>query len=158
MQALKRSGRSWAAVLSTAAVMAGCSGSPTVPTTASPANRQAVGVAEAASVNPDDLAEHGWQCRLSPVPGRRVCSPPNQGFPTVPPSVDRPANFTLLAWQNGEFDGRIVLLRPDLYCGADLSDPLATCTRNAPSCDGTGEPYIFRPVIGYYECLHKVGS
>ena len=25
-------------------------------------------------------------------------------------------------------------------------------------CESTGAPYISRPVIGYYECLHTVGN
>jgi hypothetical protein len=157
-----------ATLLSACAVIAGCSGQPTAPTATGAANPQAILGAtatvdqsqltvQAANLTPDDFAARGWECRSSPVPGRRVCSRPNQGFPAVPPPADRPPSFTLLAWQDGLFDGTIVLLRPDLYCGADVSDPLGTCTRNAPSCDATGEPYIFRPVIGYYECLHKVG-
>ena len=156
-----------AIVLSACAVIAGCSGPPAAPTATTAASSQLIAALDsadgsevslqAANLTPDDFAARGWECRLSPVPGRRVCSHPNQGFPAVPPPADRPPSFTLLAWQDGAFDGTILLRRPDLYCGADASDPLGTCTRNAPSCDGTGEPYVFRPVIGYYECLHKVG-
>ena len=42
------------------------------------------------------------------------------------------------------FERDRALVRGDLY-------------HNQP-CDSTGDPYIFRPVIGYYECLHAVGD
>lgn len=100
-------------------------------------------VVQASSGSPEDFANRGWECRNSPVPGRVVCSHPNQGFPAVPPPEDRPATYQLRAWQDGAFAGNIVLIRPDLY-------------HNQP-CDSTGDPYIFRPVIGYYECLQTVG-
>ncbi len=98
---------------------------------------------QAAQQSPDDFAAHGWECRPSPVPGRVACSHPHQGFPAVPPPADRPPSYTLKAWDNGVYVGTISLIRPDLYQGQP--------------CDGSGQPYIFRPVIGYYECLHRIG-
>lgn len=143
-----------AVVLSACAVMAGCSGPPTAPTATGAPNSQAIigttGTsdqsqlsAQAANLTPDDFAARGWECRPSPVPGRTVCSRPHQEFPAVPPPDDRPPSFTLLVWENGNFAGTLILIRPDLYQGQP--------------CESSGAPYIFRPVIGYYECLHTVG-
>lgn len=99
---------------------------------------------QAFHLSPDDFAARGWECRPSPLPGRVVCSHPHQGFPVVPPPADRPPSYTLKAWENGVYVGTITLMRTDLYQGQP--------------CDGTGQPYDFRPVIGYYECLHRVGK
>lgn len=141
-----------AAVLTCALACTGC-GSPIGPTaragqsalsTAAPTVDGSQNAAEAAALTPGDFAARGWECRPSPVPGRIVCSRPNQGFPTVPPPADRPPTFTLLVWQDGSFAGTLLLIRPDLYQGQ--------------ICESTGQPFIFRSVIGYYECLHTVGS
>lgn len=97
-------------------------------------------------LNPTELEQRGWTCFAPPVPDRVVCSRPSQGFPTVadPPPADRPATFTFLVFNlAGQFVGTEVLIRTDLYQGQ--------------SCESTGEPYIFVPVIGYYECIHTVG-
>jgi len=101
-------------------------------------------VQDASSATPEDFAARGWECRTSPVPGRVVCSHPNQGFPVVPPPADRPVTYQLKAWQNGVYAGNILLIRPDIY--------------NGQRCESTDEPFIYRPVIGYYECLHSVGD
>jgi hypothetical protein len=101
-------------------------------------------VVQASSATAEDFAARGWECRQSPVPGRVACSHPNQGFPVAPPPTDRPATYQLKAWQDGVYAGTILLIRPDLY--------------NGQPCESTGEAYIFRPVIGYYECLHTTGT
>lgn len=140
---------SWVVVLSAYTVtLAGCS-MPTAPTgraIAPSGGSNALGeqIVQASSASPDDFAARGWECRASPVPGRVACSHPNQGFPAVPPPVDRPATYQLRAWQDGVFAGNILLIRPDLYQGQP--------------CDSTGEPYIYRAVIGYYECLHTISN
>jgi hypothetical protein len=102
----------------------------------------------AAVSTPDDFAARGWDCRPSPIPGRIVCSHPQQSFPVAafPPDVppeDRPVTVTLLAWEDGVFAGMILLIRPEIY-------------REQP-CSSTGEPYVLRPIIGYYECLNRTG-
>lgn len=110
------------------------------------------------SLTPTDLIAHGWSCFTPPpFPTRTECSHPNQGFPAIPPPADRPATFTLWRFENGQFVGTLLAIRPDLYCGADVTDPAGTCTRNAPLCGSTGQPYSFVPVIGYYTCLHTPG-
>jgi hypothetical protein len=109
-------------------------------------------------LTPTDLIAHGWSCFTPPpFPTRTECSHPNQGFPPIPPPADRPATFTLWRFENGQFVGTLLAIRPDLYCGADVTDPAGTCSRNAPLCGSTGQPYSFVPVIGYYTCLHTPG-
>jgi hypothetical protein len=126
----------------------GCS-MPTAPTSngvGSSSVAPAVGgrVVQASNATPEDFAARGWECRPSPVPGRVACSHPNQGFPVVPPPAERPATYQLKAWQDGAYAGTILLIRPDLYKGQ--------------MCESPGVLYIYRPVIGYYECLHTTGQ
>jgi hypothetical protein len=110
------------------------------------------------SLTPTDLIARGWSCFTPPpFPTRTECSHPNQGFPPIPPPADRPATFTLWRFENSQFVGTLLAIRPDLYCGADVTDPAGTCTRNAPLCASTGQPYSFVPVINYYTCLHTPG-
>lgn len=127
--------------------LVGCS-MPTAPTShgvGSSTVAPAVGgqVVPASNATPEDFVARGWECRQSPVPGRVACSHPNQGFPVVPPPAERPATYQLKAWQDGAYAGTILLIRPDLY--------------NGQICESSGESYIYRPVIGYYECLHTTG-
>ena len=99
------------------------------------------------SLSPTDLTNRGWTCFRPPVGDRIVCSRPNQGFPTVaiPPPADRPATFTFFFFDAaGRFVGTELLIRTDLY--------------NGQPCESTGEPYVFVPFIGYYECVHTVGE
>ena len=94
--------------------------------------------------SPSDLASRGWTCFTPPVPDRIVCSRPNQGFPSIPPPQDRPATFTFWVFNgSGVFTGTELLIRTDLY--------------NGQRCESTGAPYVFVPVIGYYECVHTPG-
>jgi hypothetical protein len=138
------------------AVGCGDSGSPASP---SGFERGGAGaIAAGGPLTPTDLIAHGWSCFTPPpFPTRTECSHPNQGFPPIPPPADRPATFTLWRFENGQFVGTLLAIRPDLYCGADVTDPAGTCTRNAPLCGSTGQPYSFVAVIGYYTCLHAPG-
>jgi hypothetical protein len=107
----------------------------------------AVTQAVAARLNPTQLAERGWTCRVPPpTPDRIVCSHPNQALPSpFTPVVDRPSVFTVLVFDTaGAFLGTQIGMREDLY--------------NGQVCESTGGPYIYRPAIGYYECLHTVGG
>jgi hypothetical protein len=97
------------------------------------------------SFTPADLVARGWTCVTPPTPNRIVCSHPNQGFPTFgnPPPEDRPASYSLWMFDGAaNFIGPYTLLRTDLYHGQP--------------CDGTGQPWVLRAPVGYYECVHKV--
>jgi hypothetical protein len=139
-----------AAGLAAAVLAVGCSATPTEPTPASaPAaiSGFAGGIDLSTGVTPADLTARGWECRVPPpLPDRIVCRPPNQAFPSPLTPVDqRPPSFMVLVFQNtGAFIGTQTGIRADLYQGQ--------------ICGPTGEPYIFRAVIGYYECLHPAGG
>lgn len=104
-------------------------------------------LAAAAHLNPTELETRGWTCFRPPVPNRIVCGRPNQGLPAFgnPPPDDRPAAFTFLVFDgSGFFVGTELLIRTDLYSGQ--------------RCESTGQPYVFRALIGYYECVRTIGS
>lgn len=103
-------------------------------------------IAAMLGVTPADLVARGWTCVTPPTPNRIVCSHPKQGFPVfgTPPPEDRPSSYSLWMFDGaGNFIGPYTLLRSDLYRGQP--------------CDGTGEPWIHRPPVGYYECVHAIG-
>ena len=132
-------------VLLAAAIVSGCADSPTSPT--SPQTPNPTNTAANAHPNPTELETHGWTCFQPPVPNRIVCGRPNQGRPTIgnPPPEDRPATFTFLVFDgSGLFVGTELLIRTDLY--------------NGQLCESTNQPYIFRALIGYYECVRTIGS
>lgn len=146
--------RPWSALL-VAGLASGCGQgthpfrSPAAPDAAAhgPSAVDPAALAAASRLTPEDLTARGWTCFAPPVPNRIVCSRPNQGFPTVgdPPPADRPASFTFLVFDGaGRFVGTETLIRTDLY--------------NGQLCESTGEPYVFVPVIGYYECVHTTGQ
>ena len=100
-----------------------------------------------AQVSPDQLTARGWVCLVPPpLPDRVVCRAPNQQFPSPTIPVDQRApTFTLLVFDRaGTFIGTQIGIREDLYHGQ--------------TCESTGTSYIFRPPIGYYECVHTVGG
>lgn len=102
--------------------------------------------ASAGHLSPAILTDRGWAC-FEPIPNRIVCSHPNQGFPALgdPPPADRPASFSFFIFDSTDrFVGTELLLRTDLYKGQ--------------LCESTGETYDLVSVIGYYECIHTVGS
>lgn len=98
--------------------------------------------AQAEGVTPGVLAEQGWTCIQPPiVPARISCLNPGLGRPPVPPDPDGRPSYMFLAFQlDGTFIGTGHLIRVDLYQGQQ--------------CGPSGDPYIFRALIGYYECLH----
>ena len=141
-----------------AAFMAfGCAASPTAPDAATevsalPAsggssNPGGATTLQTEHLNPTELSQRGWTCVVPPpTPQRIVCNRPNQPFPspTIPVS-ERAPTFTLLVFDSaGNFLGTQIGIREDLYAGQ--------------TCESTGTSYIFRPPIGYYECLHTVGG
>ena len=88
---------------------------------------------------PDQLSAAGWTCFQPPVsPARIVCANPGLGRP-FPGNLDPPPAYTLSMFDvAGSYLGKVHLIRADLYAGQ--------------KCGGSGEPYVFNPRIGYYEC------
>ena len=97
--------------------------------------------AGAKAVTPAQLAAHGWTCFLRPIGDGTVCANPGLGRPPLPPVADsRPSYMFLLFDSQGTFTATELLIRADLYRGQ--------------LCAGSGNPYVFRDRIGYYECVH----
>lgn len=98
--------------------------------------------AQGEGVSPGQLAAQGWTCFQPPiVPARISCLNPGLGRPPVPPDPDGKPSYMFLAFEvDGTFIGTGHLIRIDLY----VREP----------CGPSGEPYVLRALIGYYECLH----
>jgi hypothetical protein len=98
--------------------------------------------AQAQGVTPEALAAAGWDCFQTPppiVPPRIVCANPGLGGP-FPGNPNPPPAYTLPTFDlGGTYLGKVHLVRADLYTGQP--------------CDSSGDPYVFRSAIGYYECL-----
>ncbi len=97
--------------------------------------------ARAEGLTPALLVENGWTCGQAPafiVPPRITCFNRGLGHPVLG-APDRPSHMFLAFDLAGNFMGTQHLIRGDLY-------------RDQP-CGPGGELYIFRPGIGYYECL-----
>jgi hypothetical protein len=96
--------------------------------------------ARADGVTRERLEAAGWTCFASPaVPDTVGCFDPGRGRP-FPGNPDRRPSYSLLAFSasTGEFLYAVHLIRADLYAGQPCGD----------------HPYIFRGLIGYYECVH----
>jgi hypothetical protein len=98
--------------------------------------------AQADPVSPENLAERGWTCFPTPPfvsPPRIVCANSGLGRP-FPGNPDPQPAYNLPTFDlAGAFLGHVHLVRADLSQGQP--------------CAGTGQPYVFRDLIGYYECL-----
>jgi hypothetical protein len=97
--------------------------------------------AQAEGVTPPHLAAQGWTCFPAPpfvVPPRLSCANPGLGRP-FPGPPGQPTYMFLAFDLDGNFIGTVHLIRVDLYRGQP--------------CGPAGEPYVFRGLIGYYECV-----
>jgi hypothetical protein len=98
--------------------------------------------AQAQGLTPATLAEAGWDCFQTPpfvMPPRIVCANPGLGRP-FPDNPDPPPAYTLPTFDlDGNYLGKVHLVRADLYRGQ--------------ACHPSGDPYVFRAAIGYFECL-----
>jgi hypothetical protein len=86
------------------------------------------------------LQNANWDCQQR-VPGRIVCAPPGMGLPPIPPlgQNGRPVHKVFVFALDGTPMGSATFLRSDLYHGQ--------------TCVFTEQPFVFRPIIGYYECF-----
>jgi hypothetical protein len=87
----------------------------------------------------EQLSAAGWTCFQPPVsPPFIVCANPGLGRP-FPGNPDPPPAYTLMRFAlDGTYLGKVHLIRADLYAGQP--------------CAPGGDPYVFNPRIGYYEC------
>jgi len=96
--------------------------------------------ARAQGPTPEMLSAAGWVCFQPPVnPPSIVCANPGLGRP-FPGNPDPPPAYTLVRFDlDGNYLARVHLIRADLYGGQP--------------CGPSGDPYVFNPRIGYFECV-----
>jgi hypothetical protein len=70
------------------------------------------------------------------------CAPPGIGLPPIPPLGEdgRPVYQLAVFTPDGTPVGTAHFVRADLYQGQ--------------TCAFTGQPFVFRAIIGYYECFN----
>ncbi|HKU60208.1 MAG TPA: hypothetical protein VJQ44_03245 [Gemmatimonadales bacterium] len=90
----------------------------------------------------DQLRNANWDCQQR-GPSAIACAPPGIGLPPIPPlGVNgRPVYELSIFGLDGTPLGTTHFLRADLYAGQ--------------TCAFTGQPYVFREIIGYYECFRS---
>jgi hypothetical protein len=97
--------------------------------------------AGAGGVTREQLEAHGWTCFVPPpLPDEVACFDPGRGRP-VPGNADPAPSYSTLRFSrvSGEFLSTVHLIRHDLYSGQPCGK----------------EQYVFIPVIGYWECVHR---
>jgi hypothetical protein len=89
----------------------------------------------------DGLRNAGWDCQPRGALGTISCAPPGIGLPPIPPlgEAGRPVYQLAVFQPDGTPFGTAHFLRADLYHGQ--------------TCAFTGQPFVLRAIIGYYECL-----
>jgi hypothetical protein len=88
-----------------------------------------------------NLVAHGWTCVEFLPANRWSCFGPGLGRP-FPDNPDPRPTYTFVAFDRttDEFIYTGHLIREDLYSGQP--------------CAPGDDPYVFRPAIRYYECIH----
>ena len=96
----------------------------------------------AQGVTREQLEAHGWTCVEFLPANRWSCFDPGVGRP-FPGNPDPAPSYNFLGFDrtSGELLYTGHLIRGDLYAG----EP----------CAPGGEPYVFRALIGYYECVRS---
>ena len=122
-------------------VLAGCTDrpEPTAVDSESVAEAAAVTSVGAAGATLDHLNSANWDCQQR---GTAIaCAPPGIGLPPIPPLGEdgRPVYHLAVFGLDGTPLGTAHFVRADLYQGR--------------TCAFTGQPFVFRGIIGYYECF-----
>ena len=132
-----------APVLVLAFAAGACSSPPTAP---SDAGAQAVtnlttGQLELRGTTLESLRDANWDCQPRGALGTISCAPPGIGLPPIPPLGEngRPVYHLAVFRPDGTPFGTAHFVRADLYHGQ--------------TCVFTGQPFVLRAIIGYYECL-----
>jgi hypothetical protein len=138
--------------LAAAGVLAGCSDKPEV-TAVDSELASPVGMVKSLTTNQaelqgttlDGLRSAGWDCQPRGPLLFISCAPPGIGLPPIPPpvgEVGRPVYHLAVFAPDGTPFGSAHFLRADLYHGQ--------------TCAFTGQPFVFRAIIGYYECSNAI--
>jgi hypothetical protein len=127
-----------------ATVLAACSESAvdpgTDPTSADADASLAMSQSERQGTTLEGLRNANWDCQQR-GPTFIACAPPGIGLPPIPPLGEdgRPVYQLAVFMLDGTPVGTAHFLRADLYHGQ--------------TCAFTGQPFVFREIIGYYECF-----
>ena len=131
-----------APLLLVAFAVGACSSPPTAPTNAgAPAlTNLSPSQLELRGTTLDSLRNANWDCQER-FPGIIACAPPGIGLPPIPSLGEngRPVYEVAVFLVDGTPTGTAHFLRADLYHGQ--------------TCAFTGQLFVFRPLIGYYECF-----
>lgn len=114
--------------------------SPTAPADADALKNVATGPAELKGTTLERLRNANWDCQQR-GPLFISCAPPGIGLPPIPSLGEdgRPVYELAVFGLDGTPIGTAHFLRADLYDGR--------------TCAFTGQPFVFREIIGYYECF-----
>jgi hypothetical protein len=115
--------------------------SPTAPPDAvAPAVTLATAQVELRGTTLDGLRNANWDCQQR-GPSFISCAPPGIGLPPIPSLGEngRPVYDLAVFALDGTPIGTAHFRRADLYQGQ--------------TCAFTGQPFVFRAIIGYYECF-----
>lgn len=131
-----------APLLFLALAVGACSSPPTAPTGANaPAlTNLSPGQLELRGTTLDSLRNANWDCQQR-GPSFISCAPPGIGLPPIPSLGEngRPMYELAVFALDGTPIGTAHFRRADLYEGQ--------------TCAFTGQPFVFRAIIGYYECF-----
>lgn len=121
--------------------VAGCS-PPTASADTDAVENLGTSPAELRGTTLDGLRSANWDCQQR-GPVFISCAPPGIGLPPVPPLGEdgRPTYHLAVFALDGTPIGSAYFLRADLYHGQ--------------TCSFTGQPFVFREIIGYYECFNS---
>ena len=133
-----------AAALSLALAIGACS-SPAAPTEDRAVTNLATDRLELQGTTLDGLRNANWDCQQR-GPSFISCAPPGIGLPPIPSlGVNgRPVYDLAVFALNGTPVGTAHFRRADLYQGQ--------------TCAFTGQLFVFRAIIGYYECFRAYRS
>ena len=123
------------------AVAVGACSSPTASADADALKNLATGQAELQGTTLDRLRSANWDCQQR-GPSFISCAPPGIGLPPIPSLGEdgRPVYKLAVFALDGTPIGSAHFVRADLYHGQ--------------TCAFTGQPFVFREIIGYYECFN----
>ncbi len=123
-------------------VLASCSDrpEPTASDRPEPTAVESESVAELQGTTLDHLRSANWDCQQR-GPTFISCAPPGIGLPPIPSLGEdgRPVYHLAVFELDGTPVGTAHFVRADLY--------------NGRTCAFTGQPFVFRAIIGYYECF-----
>jgi len=128
------------ALLLALVIAAGACSSPTASAPTDPSGNLGMSQAELQGGSLDQLRNANWDCQQR-GPSAIACAPPGIGLPPVPPLGEngQPVYELSIFALDGTPLGTTQFVRADLY--------------NGRTCAFTGQPYVFRAIIGYYECF-----